>query len=148
MIQQARHGARFASIKVNRILDKLGPHLDNTKRPCATEADLAAGDPTFAGMSRTAAVLRGVPLTIAILPETAGITHVCTSFVGESFDEQVTILIHEGHHGTPGIPSSDLAYSHPRLITAVSTSSALENAASFHLYIQPREETGLRGGRA
>ncbi|MGB7838127.1 MAG: hypothetical protein WBL40_08455, partial [Terrimicrobiaceae bacterium] len=122
--------------KVNRILDKLSPHLDNTKRPCATDADLAAGGCHVCRNEQDGGCASGSPAyNRDPSPQTAGITHVCTSFVGESFDEQITILIHEGHHGTPGIPSSDLAYSHTRLITAVNTSSALENAASFHLYI-------------
>jgi outer membrane protein OmpA-like peptidoglycan-associated protein len=135
---KARAAERDSAVtKVNGILDKLSPHLDNTKRPCATDADLKAGGCNVCRNEQDGGCAAGSPAyNVDTTPQAAGITHVCTSFAGETFDEQVTILIHEGHHGTPGIPSSDLAYSHTRLITAVSTASALENAASFQLYIR------------
>ena len=135
---KARAAERDSAVaKVSDVLDKLSPHLDETKRPCATDSDLKAGGCHVCRNEQDGGCAAGSPAyNRDPAPQAAGITHVCTSFVGESFDEQVTILIHEGHHGTPGIPSSDLAYSHTRLITAVSTSSALENAASFHLYIR------------
>jgi len=135
---KARATERDSAVsKVNGILDKLSPHLDNTKRPCATDADLKTGGCHVCRNEQDGGCASGSPAyNRDPSPQAAGITHVCNSFLGKSLDEQVTILIHEGHHGTPGIPSSDLAYSHTRLITAVSTSSALENAASFHLYIR------------
>ena len=134
---KARGTERDSAVrKVNGILDKLSPHLDNTKRPCATDADLETGGCHVCRNEQDGGCASGSPAYNVDSAQGAGITRVCTSFVGESFDEQATILIHEGHHGTPDIPSSDLAYSHTRLITAVSTSSALENATSFHLYIR------------
>ena len=134
---KARGTERDSAVtKVNGILDKLSPHLDNTKRPCATDADLETGGCHVCRNEQDGGCASGSPAYNTDSEQGAGITRVCTSFVGQSFDEQVTILIHEGHHGTPDIPSSDLAYSHTRLITAISTSSALENAASFHLYIR------------
>jgi hypothetical protein len=75
--------------KVNRILDQLSPHLDNTKRPCATDADLAAGGCHVCRNEQDGGCASGSPAyNRDPSPQTAGITHVCTSFVGESFDEQ------------------------------------------------------------
>jgi hypothetical protein len=132
-----------AVAKVNGILDKLSPHLDNTKRPCTTDADKKSGGCHVCRNEQDGGCASGSPAyNRDTSAQGAGITHVCTSFVTKPFDEQTTILVHESHHGTPGIPSSDLAYPHTRLVTAISTSTALENAASFHLYIRLVKKPG------
>jgi outer membrane protein OmpA-like peptidoglycan-associated protein len=140
----ARTAERNSAVtKVNAILDKLSPHLDKTKHACATEAEKKAGGCHVCRNEQDGGCASGSPAyNRDTSPQGAGVTHVCTSFVSQPFDEQVTILIHESHHGTPGIPSSDLAYAHTRLVTAVSTATALENAASFHLYIRLVKKPG------
>ena len=114
---------------VQNIFDKVAEHLKNLKKDkklqrCGSECDggCAAGSPAY-----------NTDINGKLA---AGRLTMCDGFFDSSAEKQAIIIIHEGHHGTPRIPSSDKAYQHTRLIDKLDHKLALQNAASFHLYAQ------------
>jgi peptidoglycan hydrolase-like protein with peptidoglycan-binding domain len=110
------------------ILDKMRTHIgkmpDADAHKCASECNptCQAGSPAFnrdPGPNNP-----------------PGVIYTCPSFKDEPQEKRAIIIVHEGHHGTPGIPSLDYAYQHERLIARLDTQTALKNAASFHTLIK------------
>jgi hypothetical protein len=113
--------------RVLAIFEKMVVHIDQLKNPgahrCGNECD-----PTCR-------------MTIAYNHDTGpdnapGILTICQGFEGRLPADRARIVVHEGHHGTPGIPSRDFAYQHERMIRHIDTETALQNAATFHLFVQ------------
>ena len=69
------------------------------------------------------------------VPLPAGVLTVCNGLLSYGASKRGIILVHEGHHGTPGFDSRDEAYGTSRLITLLDTDRALSNAASFELLV-------------
>jgi len=65
-----------------------------------------------------------------------GVITICPPFIKKDLPEQAIIIVHEGHHGTRGIESSDYAYAGQRLILRLDTETALKNAASFQILVE------------
>lgn len=75
------------------------------------------------------------PKTGKAEPNLEGIMTICPAFKTYKKDELPLILIHEGHHGTPGFKSRDEAYNDTRAIALLDFDRAMSNAATFHVFV-------------
>jgi len=134
---------------IKDILDKMVNHITKLKddkfHVCATECDggCQAGSPAYN---------RDTPNH-----GDEGVIFICPSFEKETGIQQAIIIIHEGHHGVPKIPSDDVAYRHGRLIKIIDKDQAMQNASSFEFLVKlllnpksdqvgPKEKDDLKGG--
>lgn len=123
--------------EVKKIFGLVAAHIkdipDTGNHVCGTNADgrCASGSPAYNSDRK-----------IPGQTNTKGVMTICPEFYNATPRKQALVLIHEGHHGTPGIPSKDYAYQKSRLLIKIPKTLALQNAASFHVYASLVDDPG------
>ncbi len=119
---------------VSDIFDKMIDHINKMTNPgahvCATACDggCQSGSPAYNSDTQ--------PDPAKPVPNPPGVTFFCPSFKKEDKKQRAIIIIHEGHHGVPGIKSGDVAYRSTRLIKIIDKDQALQNASSFEMFVK------------